>query len=149
MHDSTNDTIKHICTVRLFLLEIILKLEARGLLHDESKLTEPEKSGYDRLVTRLADVTYGSPEYRVALDEARPVIEHHYAHNRHRPEHHKRGIAGMTLIDLVEMLADWKAASGRTKQGSIAQSLEHNKQRFGIDDQLFSILENTVKELGW
>jgi uncharacterized protein DUF5662 len=66
-----------------------------------------------------------------------------------QPEHYESGIAGMTLLDIVEMLCDWKAASERTKQGSIAQSLGHNRQRFQIDDQLASILENTVKELGW
>jgi len=55
----------------------------------------------------------------------------------------------MSLLDLVEMVADWKAASERTKQGSIAQSLAHNIKRFGIDEQLASILENTVRELGW
>lgn len=44
---------------------------------------------------------------------------------------------------------DWKAASERTKQGSIAASLVHNRMRFGIDDQLAAILENTVRELGW
>jgi len=55
----------------------------------------------------------------------------------------------MTLLDVVEMLCDWKAASERTKQGSIAASLTHNKERFGISDQLAAILENTVRELGW
>jgi hypothetical protein len=47
------------------------------------------------------------------------------------------------------MLCDWKAASERTKQGSIQASLAHNRMRFQIDDQLAAILENTVKELGW
>lgn len=47
------------------------------------------------------------------------------------------------------MLCDWKAASERTKQGSIQQSLPINKERFGISDQLYAVLLNTVKELGW
>jgi hypothetical protein len=54
-----------------------------------------------------------------------------------------------SLLDLVECVCDWKAASERTKQGSIAASLVHNKERFGIDDQLYAILVNTVRELGW
>lgn len=58
-------------------------------------------------------------------------------------------VNGMSLLDVVEMLADWRAAGERFKSGSITQSLTVNKVRFGISDQLAAILENTVKELGW
>ncbi len=58
-------------------------------------------------------------------------------------------INAMSLLDIFEMLADWKAAGERYKDGSITQSLAHNKERFGLSDQMFAILENTVKELGW
>ncbi len=149
MSDSRHDTIDHITKVRARLVEFQVLLDTRAALHDRSKLEEPEKSGYDRLTVALKDIVYGTDEYRAALAEAKPVIDHHYAYNSHHPEHYPNGIAGMSLLDIVEMLCDWKAASERTKQGSIAQSLVHNKQRFGIDDQLAAILENTVKELGW
>jgi hypothetical protein len=55
----------------------------------------------------------------------------------------------MSLLDLIEMLADWKAAGERYKDGSITQSLAHNRERFEMSDQLFAIFENTVRELGW
>ncbi len=58
-------------------------------------------------------------------------------------------INGMSLLDLIEMCCDWKAASERTQQGSIAQSLAHNQKRFGVSDQLANILGHTVEELGW
>ena len=148
-YDSTKDTIDHIGKVRYRLHVVIKDLEARGLVHDASKLQAPEKPGYDQLQTALKDVVYGTDAYRAALAEAKPVIDHHYAANDHHPEHYPNGVNGMTLMALVEMLADWKAASERTKQGSIAQSLAHNKTRFGISDQLAEILENTVKDLGW
>lgn len=143
------DTIKHIHAVEYRLREIRHQLELRGIRHDASKLEEPEKSGYDKLTADLKDIVYGSPEYKQALDDAKPVIDHHYAVNSHHPEHYPNGVAGMSLLDLDEMLADWKAASERTKQGSIEANLAHNKERFGIDDQLYSILVNTVRELGW
>lgn len=149
MPDSTQDTLNHMDKVRARLLEMQHGLMIRGIDHDASKLEEPEKTGYDQLTIKLKDCAYGSDEYKAALEEAKPTIAHHYAHNSHHPEHYESGIAGMSLLDVVEMLCDWKAASERTKQGSIAQSLAHNKQRFGIDAQLASILENTVKELGW
>lgn len=147
--DSTQDTLDHINKVWARMAEIQARLDDRAALHDASKLQEPEKSGYDALVTQLADVVYGSLEYKAALQEAGPTIAHHYAHNSHHPEHYPDGIAGMSLLDVVEMLCDWKAASERTNQGSIAQSLAHNKERFGVSDQLAAIFENTVRELGW
>jgi hypothetical protein len=55
----------------------------------------------------------------------------------------------MSLLSIIEMLADWKAASERTKQGSIARSLTVNIERFGIEPQLAWILSNTIDELGW
>lgn len=148
-HDSSTDTFSHIWKVQARIDEVREMLDERGTRHDASKLVEPEKSGYDELTIALKDCVYGSDEYRAALAEAKPVIDHHYAHNSHHPEHYPNGIAGMSLLDVIEMLCDWKAASERTKQGSIAASLVHNKQRFGIDDQLAAILENTVRELGW
>jgi len=58
-------------------------------------------------------------------------------------------VNGMSILDGIEMLCDHKAASERTKQGSIEQSLEHNRTRFGYSDQLYNIFLNTVRELGW
>lgn len=149
MNDSTLDTLEHIRKVQARINEVVNNLTVRASYHDMSKLAEPEKSGYDQLVTQLADVQYGTEEYRTALAEARPTIEHHCAQNTHHPEYYENGIAGMSLLDIVEMFCDWKAASERTKQGSIQASLAHNKARFGISDQLAAIFENTVKELGW
>lgn len=149
MSNSTLDTREHIGKVQARVHECTNNLIVRADRHDASKLVEPEKSGYDRLVVDLKDVVYGTDEYRAALVAAKPVIDHHYQVNTHHPEHYENGIAGMSLLDLIEMVCDWKAASERTKQGSITQSLAHNRQRFQIDDQLASILENTVKELGW
>lgn len=148
-NDSTPDTLEHIGKVQARIAEVCNHLTVRAVNHDLSKLAEPEKSDYDQLTTKLAELTYGSDEYRAALREAQPTIAHHYAVNDHHPEHWPNGINDMSLLSVVEMLCDWKAASERTRQGSIAQSLVHNKQRFGIDDQLAAILENTVKELGW
>lgn len=149
MSDSTQDTREHIGKVQARVHECTNNLIVRADRHDASKLVEPEKSGYDRLTADLKDIVYGTDEYRAALVAAKPVIEHHYAVNTHHPEHYDNGIAGMSLLDLIEMLCDWKAASERTKQGSIAQSLVHNKARFGMSDQLAQIFENTVKELDW
>lgn len=149
MPDSTRDTQEHINKVQVRIAEFQAELDTRAALHDRSKLEEPEKSGFDTLSAKLAELTYGSEEYKAALAEGKPTIEHHYAHNSHHPEHYPNGIAGMSLLDIVEMLCDWKAATERVKQGSMAQSLNVNQARFNIDPQLMCILDNTVRELGW
>lgn len=57
--------------------------------------------------------------------------------------------AGMTLVDLIEMLADWKAATERHEDGDLARSLVIQQERFGISDQLARILENTAVHFEW
>lgn len=149
MADSTKDTKAHIQKVQNNMHHAINMLGKRAHFHDASKLQEPEKSGFDAMMGRLSNAVYGSDDYKAALAEGKPTIEHHYKVNDHHPEHWPNGINDMSLLSILEMLCDWKAASERTKQGSIQQSLPINKERFGIDNQLYQILENTVKELGW
>jgi hypothetical protein len=55
----------------------------------------------------------------------------------------------MSYLSILEMLADWAAAGERMKEGSLAQSLEHNKGRFAISDEQFAIMKRTIEELGW
>ena len=114
-----------------------------------SKLADPEKTTFDEYTPKLKTSTYGSDEYKRFLAEMRPALEHHYAENRHHPEHFPNGIDDMTLIDVMEMLADWKAATERHDDGDIARSLKIQAERFGISEQLARILHNTVDYLGW
>jgi hypothetical protein len=53
----------------------------------------------------------------------------------------------MNLVDLIEMLADWKASSERQNDGNLRKSLDENAERFKMSPQLTRILENTIKEL--
>jgi hypothetical protein len=81
------------------------------------------------------------------LQKIKPALVHHYQHNRHHSEHFKNGIKDMTLIDLCEMLCDWKAASLRHNDGNIRKSIEVNQQRFNYSDELKAIFNNTINEL--
>jgi len=47
------------------------------------------------------------------------------------------------------MFCDWKAASEKHKNGSIEGSLQINRERFGLSEQLLNIFENTRRELEW
>jgi hypothetical protein len=149
MYDSTDDIRTHIRNVWGRIEQIKGRIQERQAAHDMSKLQEPEKSLYDEFTPLLRDLTYGSEEYKETLKAMGPALQHHYEVNSHHPEHFDNGINGMTLVDLVEMLADWKAAGMRHADGNMQQSLEVNRKRFAISDQLYEILQNTVKELGW
>jgi len=149
-YDSTQDTINHIANVRAFLGNVIAECQYRARVHDESKLKSPEKEMYDKFTPRLKAMTYGSDEYKSCLKEMGDGLRHHYRANSHHPEHYDfNGISGMSLIDLIEMLADWKAASLRHADGDILKSIELNQKRFGISDQLTEIFLNTLQELNW
>jgi hypothetical protein len=149
-YDSTLDTTVHINRVRFLLGQCAIQLLERGTRHDASKLEQPEKPIFDAARNRLAVITYEGEEYKKSLAELKVALDHHYLHNTHHPEHYPNGIDGMSLLDLVEMLMDWKAASERHQEGmNIARSIEVSSQRFSVGDQLKQILLNTAKEIGW
>lgn len=150
--DSLPDTKAHIARVQHLIEDAITNLTRRSMLHDRSKLEEPEKSAFDRLKSlSLSGMAYGSEEYRASLKKERPAIQHHYDANSHHPEFYgEKGVDGMSLLDVLEMLIDWKAATERMKDGGdIRKSLDINRERFKLTPQLESILANTIKELGW
>lgn len=135
----------HIKRVNHILLNLAMILMERAQKHDSSKLREPEKTGFEAATMKLKNFEYGSPEYTKSLEELKPTLEHHYRINSHHPEHYERGIDDMDLMDIVEMYADWQAAGERQKGGNIFKSINHNKDRFKMTDQLAQILKNTAE----
>jgi hypothetical protein len=121
-------------------------LSQRAAIHDNSKFSEQEFEAYEEAFPELQKYAYGSPEFKAALDTIQPAIAHHYAANDHHPEHFEQGINDMNLVQLVEMVCDWLASSARS-QADITKGLEVNKERFGIDDQLYGIIKNTIDAL--
>lgn len=97
---------------------------------------------------KLKAMTYGSDEYTDCLKAMAPALRHHYACNRHHPEHFTEGISGMNLIDLVEMFIDWKASGKRMADGGDMQkSIDVGAKRFVMDPQLVAIFRNTEADL--
>ena len=115
--------------------------------HDKSKLESPELEIFAIYGPKLKKSTYGSEEYKQFLKEMKVALDHHYRHNRHHPEHFENGIRDMNLVDLIEMVRDWKAATLRHNDGDIQKSIEINQTRFGYSDELKQIIQNTVKLL--
>lgn len=142
-YDSGPETIEHIRQVAERLKNVCTELRDRGQFHDASKLGPDEKPIFDRVTPKLKGLVYGTDEYRASLKELGPALDHHYAVNSHHPEHYGAGVAGMDLLDLIEMYCDWAAATLRTKDGDMSKGLEINAERFKIEPQLASILRNT------
>lgn len=147
MYDSSEETKKHIDRVNKLIDVFTSHLKWQVSHHDSSKLKSPEKPIFDEMTPKLKGCTYGSPEYAEFLKRLAPALSHHYDTNSHHPEHYPDGISGMTLFDLVEMFADWKAASERHADGKFQRSIEINTTRFNMDKQLVSIFENTRRKM--
>lgn len=137
-------TIEHIEEVRRNVRWFTDKLTTRAVEHDRSKLEPPEIAAFTEHTNRLAQIEYGSEDYQRELEELEVALEHHYANNRHHPEHFEHGVSGMNLVDVVEMFCDWRAATKRNKNGNILKSIELNVQRFKMDAQLEQIFINTA-----
>ena len=139
------ETQKHIEMVRKYIISFIELLTTRGIEHDRLKCESPEVEIFAEYTPKLAQSTYGSEEYNGFLKGMNVALEHHYANYRHHPEHFVNGINDMDLVDIVEMICDWKAATLRHNDGNLLKSIEINAKRFGIDGQLKQILLNTAK----
>ena len=143
-YDSAPETNKHRDFVRMLMYNIAKDIMERADHHDDSKLLPPEKELFDEYTQKLKGCTYGSDEYNEFLKGLKEALNHHYAENRHHPEHFANGVNGMNLVDMIELICDWFAATMRHDDGNIDKSLEINKGRFHMDDQTVALLKNTV-----
>lgn len=143
----TKETKKHQDKVKDYTDFIAKAIMSRGKSHDASKLKSPELEIFAEYSDKLKGVTYGSSEYKECLENMKVATSHHYEVNRHHPEHFENGVKDMNLVDIVEMLCDWKAASERHANGDVMESIRKSKIRFGMSDDLTKILLNTAKIL--
>jgi len=139
------ETYKHKQLVSILIADVATRLIGRSINHDDSKLESPEVEIFTEYTPKLAKCTYGTEEYNQYLKEMKVALDHHYAVNKHHPEHYPNGVKDMSLIDLIEMICDWKASTLRHNDGNILTSIDKNQERFGYSSELAQILKNTVK----
>lgn len=139
--------LKHQKRVNQLINMVIRELLERASCHDNSKLYEPEKSVLEKWTPKQAPTTYGSKEYFDMMSELKVALDHHYDNNTHHPEHYENGMNDMDLFDLIEMVMDWMASVEKHIDGDKYKSLEVNKKRFMMSDQLVNIIYNTYKNL--
>ena len=152
MEDQRPKTWEHINEVHKLINKVIMELQDRAVKHDQSKLETPERQIFDEYTPKLRNVEYDSVEYKDCLKEMKVALNHHYTNNRHHPEYFKNTyidnkwdpLSGMNLIDIIEMFCDWKAATLRHEDGDIELSIDINKKKFNVSNQLTNIFQNTV-----
>jgi len=143
------DTVLHIGEVAENLEEVASELKKRGLAHDRTKLQQLEFDGFVSTREKFKKANYGTPEYKECVELTRPAVNHHYENNRHHTGFHKNGLNDMTLIDIIEMIADWKAAARRSPDKTLKDTLDYAFKKYGFDAQMQTIVNNTLKQLGW
>lgn len=148
--DVMRETIRHVQRVGALMMQVCCELQFRAVEHDDSKFSAEEFDVFARETPTLRGMTYGSPQYKAAIDRLGPALRHHYERNDHHPEHFPlRGILCMDLVQLIEMLADWKAATERHADGSLAKSIAGNAKRFGYGDDMIYLLAKTALRFEW
>ncbi len=147
MPDSRPDTYEHILEVQKSINLAVVNLLRRSELHDLTKLEHPEVGYLDEHNHKLETLRVNSPEYKESLLALKPALDHHYAKNRHHPEHYPDRMRGMSLLDLLEMMCDCYASSQRQHSGNLRMSIQSMQERFGFTDELKQIFMNTIEEL--
>jgi hypothetical protein len=131
--------------VRKYLEKFSLSLVLRGEDHDSSKFSDEEFPAHVAAMETFDDYKYDPNQ---AAKPPCAAAVHHHKCNRHHPEHFADGIEGMNLIDILEMLADWKSATlnNPNNLGDIISSIEIATKKYNLSPQLVKILANTVDD---
>lgn len=139
---------RHRDYVRLALTIVQQAIERRAIEHDASKMLDDEFSGFARINAIARVNKFGSDEYKASMQQEKATIDLHFSRNSHHPERPKliadadplahddwhywnaRYGAGMTFIDVIEMVCDWWGArlgyndSRMTWQESVEMNLK-------------------------
>jgi len=147
--DTLIEIIRHISDVQANISEFNSDLTKRGILHDRTKLDEFEFTSFVKTRPKFKQAEYGSKLYSECMEEIKPAIEHHYKNNRHHTAYHGKGFGDMNLLDILEMLAGWKAANERNKKLSFKDSLSIAYEKYKIPINMQKHIDSTLKYLGW
>lgn len=139
----------HKLSVKIGIQRVIDDLYHRAEHHDDDKLEGETLNSFYEISGKFDHAKFGSKEYDKVLEKLKPTLDKHYRINDHHPQHKNNGINGMNFMSILEMLVDWKSASSAYGDTPFIESMEINKKRFDIDDQLYNIMMNTAKSLGY
>ena len=131
-----------------YILKACAALIKRALRHDLSKYSREEEPYFSKITHLLKNCEYGGDLYKKYLQELEPALKHHYSFNNHHPEHYIQGMDGMSDLDRIELLCDWRAATRRHRNGNLIDSINKNSKRFNYDNQRLASFIKDSEEMG-
>lgn len=137
--------LRHQVLVRTYLLRLAHRLEERALTHDLSKFQLDEFAGFVKINQIARERPLDSPEYKASTQAE--AVRLHWSRNSHHPEFYPGGISEMSLLDLVEMVIDWWAASETYNQTTLAESLPIQRERFKMTKEQYRLIQLIAEEI--
>lgn len=131
--------LRHQTLVRKYLLQLAHRLEERALLHDLSKLQLDEFGGFIEIQQIARGHRIDSEEYKASIQAE--VVNLHLSRNSHHPEYYPDGLWGMNLLDMIEMVIDWQAASETYGKATLLEALPIQKERFKMTDRQYWLIQ--------
>ena len=140
--------IEHKKRVQKRLLAVANELIDRAKHHDDSKLEDPELSGWVEM-DKEARYKYGTPEYQRKLNKWKWLLRLHWKNNRHHPEYFDNLVLGKEterdLLDLIEMVADWISYKDDLRYSEASELVKKQCERYGFSEEISDLLLNTLK----
>ena len=138
--------LKHKGLVQKYLHTLSQELEVRAIAHDLSKLGIDEFNGFVAINRVAREHPYGSKEYKASLKD-NDVIDLHFSRNPHHPEYHDALVTDMGLLDIIEMVCDWKAACVTYGKTTLLEALEVQIERFGLTKEQLYLIKLIIEEI--
>jgi hypothetical protein len=137
--------LRHQALVKNYLLQVARKLEERANLHDLSKFQLDEFEGMAKINQIAREMRLDSPEYKASIQSE--AVKLHWSRNSHHPEYYHDGIKDMSLLDLIEMVIDWRAASEVYRRTSLGESLQIQKERFKMTEEQYRLIQLIAEDI--
>ena len=135
--------IRHKNNIKANLGSLSAELLKRAELHDQSKLSPDELPGFIEIHNIAREHPIGSKEYEAAMRSA-TCIQEHFSNNSHHPEYHNC-VSDMGLLDIIEMVLDWKAAADTYGMKTLRESLDYQLSRHGFTDEQWWLINQIVR----
>lgn len=136
---------EHKAGVQKWLSLFSSELYRRGLEHDNSKLKEPELSGW-RAMDQEPRYKYGTEEYTKKIHKYEWLMKLHWSKNRHHPEYwdlHKDE-KNRDLIDIIEMMVDWLSYRDHISYTEASELVKKQTKRYNFSEELSELILNTL-----
>lgn len=136
-------TLYHQRLVQQLMIKISQEIEKRAFSHDNSKLNT-EFPGLVNINYIAREQGFGSEDYQESLKSE--MVQHHWKVNDHHPEHFEKGISEMDLVQIIEMVCDWRAVSIQ-KNLNFHDMLQEQKKRFNPSEKEWYLVQKVVEWL--